>query len=133
MTTQRTRQVVEEDGHDHDAGLSLDLPTMITRRRALGLAALGGLTTILAACGSGDGGAAGATTSARAATTTAGTTSSADASVAEADRRRRPAPTRRTARTGSTSSPRAGSCAPTSRQLRHRVGGGGAACRSRSR
>ena len=63
MTTQRTRQVVEEDGHDHDAGLSLDLPTMITRRRALGLAALGGLTTILAACGSGDGGAAGATTS----------------------------------------------------------------------
>jgi len=85
MTTQRTRQVVEEDGHDHDAGLSLDLPTMITRRRALGLAALGGLTTILAACGSGGGDAAGATTSAgtSAATTTA-TSSSGDASVAEA-------------------------------------------------
>ena len=82
MTTQRTRQVVEEDGHDHDAGLSLDLPTMITRRRALGLAALGGLTTILAACGSGDGGAAGATTSG-ASTATATTTSSGDASVAE--------------------------------------------------
>ena len=86
MTTQRTRQVVEEDGHDHDAGLSLDLPTMITRRRALGLAALGGLTTILAACGSGDGGAAGATISGTsgASTTTATTTSSGDASVAEA-------------------------------------------------
>ena len=85
MTTQRTRQVVEKDGHDHDAGLSLDLPTMITRRRALGRAALGGLTTILAACGSGGGDAAGATTSAgtSAATTTA-TSSSGDASVAEA-------------------------------------------------
>ena len=82
MTTQRTRQVVEEDGHDHDAGLSLDLPTMITRRRALRLAALGGLTTILAACGAGDGGAAGATTLG-ASTATATTTSSGDASVAE--------------------------------------------------
>ncbi|MGE0027126.1 MAG: 3,4-dioxygenase subunit beta [Thermoleophilia bacterium] len=76
MTTQRTRQVVEEDGHAHDAGLSLDLPTMLTRRRALGLAALGGLTTILAACGSGDGDAAGATTA-------TSTTATSDASVAE--------------------------------------------------
>ncbi|HMO00416.1 MAG TPA: hypothetical protein PKD59_13465 [Miltoncostaeaceae bacterium] len=75
MTTQRTRQVVEEDGHDHDAGLSLDLPTMITRRRALGLAALGGLSTILAACGSGDGDAAGGGTTA--------STASGGASVAE--------------------------------------------------
>jgi len=84
MTTQRTRQVVEEDGHDHDAGLSLDLPTMITRRRALGLAALGGLTTILAACGSGDGDAAGATTSASTSgATTATSSATGDASVAE--------------------------------------------------
>jgi hypothetical protein len=26
MTTQRTREVVEEDRHDHDGGLSLDPP-----------------------------------------------------------------------------------------------------------
>ncbi len=82
MTTQRTRQVVEEDGHGHDGGLSLDLPTMITRRRALGLAALGGLTTILAACGSGDGDAAGAATSSPT-TASATTTASGDASVSE--------------------------------------------------
>ena len=76
MTTQRTRQVVEDDGHDHDGGLSLDLPTMLTRRRALGLAALGGLSTILAACGSGGDGAV--------ATTSAGTASAATTtSVAE--------------------------------------------------
>ena len=72
MTTQRTRQVVEEDGHDHDGGLSLDLPTMITRRRALGLAALGGLTTLVAACGSGGDGASGTTTTAAATAATAG-------------------------------------------------------------
>jgi hypothetical protein len=83
MTTQRTRHVVEEDGHDHDAGLSLDLPTMITRRRALGLAALGGLTTILAACGSGDGDASGATTSAGTSGATTASSSSGDASVGE--------------------------------------------------
>lgn len=81
MTTQRTRQVVEDDGHDHDAGLSLDLPTMITRRRALGLAAVGGLTTILAACGSGDGGAATSASPSSAATTAS--TATGDASVAE--------------------------------------------------
>ena len=72
MTTQRTRQVVEEDGHDHDGGLSLDLPAMITRRRALGLAALGGLTTLVAACGSGGDGASGTTTTAAATAATAG-------------------------------------------------------------
>jgi len=81
MTTQRTRQVVEEDGHDHDGGLSLDLPTMITRRRALGLAALGGLTTVLAACGSGGGDASGATTASS--STSGATTAAGDASAAE--------------------------------------------------
>jgi protocatechuate 3,4-dioxygenase beta subunit len=64
MGMQRTRQVVEGDDHGPDGGLALDLPALMTRRRALGLAALAGLGTIVAACGSGDGGSAGVTATA---------------------------------------------------------------------
>ena len=40
--------------HDHDRGLSFDMPKLISRRRALGLMAGGVTTAALAACGSSD-------------------------------------------------------------------------------
>jgi protocatechuate 3,4-dioxygenase beta subunit len=38
--------------HDHDLGLTHDLPRLLGRRRALGLLGAGGLTAVLAACAS---------------------------------------------------------------------------------
>ena len=38
--------------HDHDLGLSHDLPTLLNRRRALGLLSGAGLAAALAACSS---------------------------------------------------------------------------------
>ena len=66
--------------HDHDRGLSWDLLTLMTRRRALQLAAAGGLAAVVG-CGSSQssGDATGATSSA---TTAAPTTPSAAATVA---------------------------------------------------
>lgn len=43
-----------DDGpHEHDLGLSHDLPTVLNRRRALGLLSAAGLAAALAACGGG--------------------------------------------------------------------------------
>src|SRR3954447_13254045 len=39
--------------HEHDLGLSHDLPTLLNRRRALGLLSGAGLAAALAACGGG--------------------------------------------------------------------------------
>ena len=70
--------------HQHDLGLSHDLPTVLTRRRALGLLSGAGLAAALAACSS-DGApstaATGATTSSAA--TPSGSTTSAAAAVTE--------------------------------------------------
>ena len=80
MTPERTHGVREDDGHDHDRGLSFDVSTLMTRRRALQLLAIGGLATVVG-CGTSYGdsaattagsSASGSTTAA--ADTTAGTT-----------------------------------------------------------
>ena len=63
--------------HDHDRGLSFDLSTLMTRRRALHLAAVGGLAAAVAGCGGSSSGSSDATTAA--ATTTGATGSAADA------------------------------------------------------
>ena len=61
--------------HDHDRGLSFDLSTLVTRRRALQLAAVGGLAAVVAGCGGSSSGSSDATTGA----TTGATGSVADA------------------------------------------------------
>jgi protocatechuate 3,4-dioxygenase beta subunit len=80
MAPERTHDVREDDGHDHDRGLSFDVSTLMTRRRALQLLAVGGLATVVG-CGTSYGdsaattagsSASGSTTAA--ADTTAGTT-----------------------------------------------------------
>jgi protocatechuate 3,4-dioxygenase beta subunit len=43
----------DDELEDHDLGLSHDLPTLLNRRRALGLLSATGLAAALAACGSG--------------------------------------------------------------------------------
>jgi protocatechuate 3,4-dioxygenase beta subunit len=45
----------DEELHDHDLGLSHDLPTLLSRRRALTLLGGAGLAAAMAGCGSGDG------------------------------------------------------------------------------
>jgi len=69
--------------HDHDRGLDFDLPKLMNRRRALGLFAGAGLTTLLVACGGSDDSSAGASSSS---STTSGsaspTTSTTSASTA---------------------------------------------------
>jgi len=65
----------DEELHDHDRGLSHDLPTLLSRRRALGLLGGTGLAVVLAGCGvtgNDDNGAGG---SASASSAGAGTTS----------------------------------------------------------
>ena len=71
-----------EETHDHDRGLQFDLSTLMTRRRALGLAALGGLGVVIG-CGSSSEGSAGGTTTASASATTPATTDEAAAAAAE--------------------------------------------------
>src|SRR3954469_22287115 len=67
----------EHDGaHEHDLGLSHDLPTLLNRRRALGLLSGAGLAAALAACSSD--GASTATTSASGSATTAASTAAAN-------------------------------------------------------
>ena len=41
----------DEELHEHDRGLSHDLPTLLSRRRALGLLGGTGLAVVLAGCG----------------------------------------------------------------------------------
>jgi protocatechuate 3,4-dioxygenase beta subunit len=60
----------DEGLHEHDRGLSHDLPTLVSRRRALGLLGGSGLAVVLAGCGAAGndgnddaGGSAGASTS----------------------------------------------------------------------
>jgi protocatechuate 3,4-dioxygenase beta subunit len=53
MGVEVTRQVIEDDPHDHDRGLAFDLSTVISRRRALQIFAVGGLATLIG-CGSND-------------------------------------------------------------------------------
>jgi hypothetical protein len=55
----------DDELEDHDLGLSHDLPTLLNRRRALGLLSATGLAAALAACGGSDS----ATSSASATTT----------------------------------------------------------------
>ena len=80
MTPERTHDVREDDVHDHDRGLSFDVSTLMTRRRALQLLAIGGLATVVG-CGTSYGDSAATTASSSAsgsttaaADTTAGTT-----------------------------------------------------------
>jgi hypothetical protein len=60
----------DEELHEHDRGLSHDLPTLLSRRRALGLLGGTGLAVVLAGCGitgdadSGAGGSAAGSTAA---------------------------------------------------------------------
>ena len=80
MGQQRTRQVHEDDPHDHDRGLSFDVSTLMNRRRALGLFAIGGLA-VVAGCGSSSSGSSATTT---ASTTAAETTTTATDTTATA-------------------------------------------------
>ena len=81
MTPRRTRQVVEDDPHDHDRGLGFDLSTLMTRRRALGLAAVGGLVALVGCGSSDDGTTSRAATVAPPAGSTASTTGTTGASA----------------------------------------------------
>ena len=79
MTLERTQHVIEENPEDHDRGLTFDINTLMSRRKALGLFAVGGIG-LLAGCGSsGDDGAAASTT--EAATTNADTTATTATSI----------------------------------------------------
>lgn len=81
MTLERTQQVIEDDPEDHDRGLSFDINTLMSRRKALGLFAVTGIG-LLAGCGtSNDDGAAASTTSG--ATTSADTTATTSTDVSE--------------------------------------------------
>jgi protocatechuate 3,4-dioxygenase beta subunit len=86
MGAELTKQVHDEDAeaHDHDRGLSFDLSTLISRRRALQLFAAGSITTLVG-CGASSNNTAGTTagtaaTATAASTATAATTSSATTS-----------------------------------------------------
>jgi protocatechuate 3,4-dioxygenase beta subunit len=70
---------MEQELHDHDRGLSFDLPTLIARRRILALFAGAGLAAVAASCGSSS--KSSAATSAGS-TETSGTTASVAAPVA---------------------------------------------------
>jgi protocatechuate 3,4-dioxygenase beta subunit len=63
MSLERTHQVVEEHPHDHDRGLAFDMSTLISRRKALGILAFGGVAALVG-CGSSSGNSGGATTTA---------------------------------------------------------------------
>ena len=60
MTQEPTHDVREDEVHDHDRGLSFDVSTLMTRRRALQLLAIGGLATVVG-CGTSYGGSAATT------------------------------------------------------------------------
>ena len=60
MSRQRMRDVHEDELHDHDRGLSFDVSTLMSRRRALQLLAVGGLATLVG-CGTSSADSAGTT------------------------------------------------------------------------
>lgn len=70
MSAQRMRDVREDEVHDHDRGLPFDVSRLMSRRRALQLAAVGGLATLVG-CGTS---AADSAATTDAATTTAAVT-----------------------------------------------------------
>src|SRR5829696_7557959 len=98
----------DEEPDEHDRGLSHDLPTLLSRRRALGL--LGGPGWPWCWPGA----LSPATTTATPAARPAPAPRRAQRRTEARSPRRRPGPTRAMAPTGSTSSPRAGSSAATS-------------------
>ena len=61
---ERLEMTRDEELHEHDRGLSHDLPTLLSRRRALGLLGGTGLAVVLAGCGVTDDGSAGGSASA---------------------------------------------------------------------
>lgn len=81
---------------DHDRGLSHDLPTLLSRRRALGLFGGAGLIATLAACGASDSDGAQTTTS---------TSAAADTSTATSTSPANPSPSATAAAATSASSP----------------------------
>jgi len=83
MTRERTQDVHEDEVHDHDRGLSFDMSTLMTRRRALQLLAIGGLTTVVGCGSSSYGGSSSTTASASGAGSTASTADSTAAATAE--------------------------------------------------
>ena len=74
MAVQRTQDVHEDEPHDHDRGLAFDVSTLMSRRRALQLLAVGGLAAVVG-CGS---------SSSDAGTTATATSAGADTSGATA-------------------------------------------------
>jgi protocatechuate 3,4-dioxygenase beta subunit len=76
MSQELTHQVYEEEVHDHDRGLSFDLSTLMSRRRALQLFAVGSLTTLVG-CGSSSSDSPGTTSSASGSGSTSSATGSA--------------------------------------------------------
>jgi len=82
MSLQRTHDVHEEEVHDHDRGLSFDMSTLMSRRRALQLLAVGGLVTLVG-CGSSSSDSPGAAASATTADASAATSGAATGTTAE--------------------------------------------------
>lgn len=68
-----------DDVHEHDLGLSHDLPTVLGRRRALGLLSAAGLAAALAACSGGSDSSTASTPDASAGSATAGSATDAAA------------------------------------------------------
>jgi protocatechuate 3,4-dioxygenase beta subunit len=83
MTKERTQDVHEDEVHDHDRGLSFDVSTLMTRRRALQLLAIGGLATVVGCGGASNGGSAGTAADTSGAGSTASTAGSAAGEIAE--------------------------------------------------
>jgi hypothetical protein len=80
----RTTSTTTDELHDHDLGLSHDLPTLLNRRRALGLLTGAGLAAALAACSPDAASTATTPASSDAATpTTAATTAAAGTEIPE--------------------------------------------------
>ncbi len=72
--------MTDDHVHDHDRGLAFDLSTLVSRRRALQMFAVGGLAVLVGCGSSSDGDTAGATTAPGTTSgTTSGTTTAADA------------------------------------------------------
>ena len=71
MSQEPTRHVIEDDPHDHDRGLAFDVSTLMNRRRALQIFAVGGLATLV---GCGSSGSSGSTTAPSTSGTTAAST-----------------------------------------------------------
>ena len=82
MTPERTHDVREDDVHDHDRGLSFDVLTLMTRRRALQLFAIGGLATVVG-CGTSSGDSATTTASSSASGSTTAAADTAAGTTAE--------------------------------------------------